>query len=70
MLATGIWGELTALGAAGPPEMAFHSAVVAGHYMVLHGGYVHLHGKYEKCYEREVFLYNLRCHRWQVIKNI
>uniref|UniRef100_UPI00358F442D multiple epidermal growth factor-like domains protein 8 n=1 Tax=Myxine glutinosa TaxID=7769 RepID=UPI00358F442D len=47
-----------------PDGRAFHTALRMGDYMVVYGGNVHTHSGEEKCYDDQVYFYNLRCHYW------
>ncbi|XP_067133716.1 multiple epidermal growth factor-like domains protein 8 [Centruroides vittatus] len=47
-----------------PLERAFHSAAVVGDYLVIYGGYTHRHSHQEICYDNEIYLYHLGCHKW------
>ena len=63
-----IWSEIKTSGTLTPPEMAYHTAVIVGHYMIVFGGY-DKHVKYEKCYENNLFFYNLECLMWQSVEH-
>lgn len=47
-----------------PLERAFHSAAIVGDYLVIYGGYTHRHSHQEICYDNEIYLYHLGCHKW------
>ncbi len=47
-----------------PKDRSYHTANIMGNYMVVFGGNSHIHHEEEICYDSEIYLYHLGCHRW------
>lgn len=47
-----------------PHKRAHHTSVIIGNYMIVYGGNIHIHQNLETCYDNEMFLYHLGCHKW------